>query len=87
MPLHRIELQIADYKTAVIPFNYKGLLLLILVEDSGVEPLTEACKATVFPTIPIPRYSTYRSDAGPRVFSLFGCMAAASSACIIIRLY
>ena len=24
VPLHRIELQIADYKTAVIPFNYKG---------------------------------------------------------------
>ena len=26
VPLHRIELQTADYKTAVIPFNYKGLL-------------------------------------------------------------
>lgn len=26
-----------------------------LVEDSGIEPLTEACKATVFPIIPIPR--------------------------------
>ena len=27
-----------------------------MVEDSGVEPLTEACKATVFPTIPIPHF-------------------------------
>ena len=26
-----------------------------MVEDSGIEPLTEACKATVFPIIPIPR--------------------------------
>ena len=24
VPLHRIELQITDYKTVVIPFNYKG---------------------------------------------------------------
>ena len=30
------------------------LCMNTLVEDSGVEPLTEACKATVFPTIPIP---------------------------------
>ena len=26
-----------------------------MVEDSGIEPLTEACKATVFPIIPIPQ--------------------------------
>jgi len=31
----------------------------LMVEDSGVEPLTEACKATVFPTIPIPRKLIY----------------------------
>ncbi len=24
VPLHRIELQTSDYKTDVIPFNYKG---------------------------------------------------------------
>ena len=41
VPLHRIELQIADYKTAVIPFNYKGKTLLqniTLAERRGLEP-------------------------------------------------
>ena len=47
VPLHRIELQITDYKTVVIPFNYKGVLLIIhssiknainLVEAEGFEP-------------------------------------------------
>ena len=35
VPLHRIELQITDYKTVVIPFNYKGKLL---APDVGIEP-------------------------------------------------
>ena len=26
-----------------------------MVEDSGIEPLTVTCKATVFPIIPIPQ--------------------------------
>ena len=27
----------------------------VMVEDSGIEPLTVTCKATVFPIIPIPQ--------------------------------
>ena len=38
VPLHRIELQITDYKTVVIPFNYKGLKTV--VEETGIEPAT-----------------------------------------------
>ena len=36
----------------------------VMVEDSGIEPLTEACKATVFPIIPIPQ--TIGSGGGNR---------------------
>ena len=38
-----------------------------LVEDKGIEPLTEACKATVFPLAPIPlKWSEYKdSNLGP----------------------
>lgn len=31
----------------------------MMVEDGGLEPPTEACKATVFPTIPIPHYTSF----------------------------
>jgi hypothetical protein len=36
VPLHRIELQTSDYKTDVIPFNYKGNL----APQGGIEPPT-----------------------------------------------
>ena len=50
VPLHRIELQIADYKTAVIPFNYKGNTLIIkkLGSDGGIRTLEPGFGRTVF---------------------------------------
>ena len=49
-----------------------------MVEDKGIEPLTEACKATVFPLAPIPRdWSEYKdSNLGPlapKASALPGC--------------
>ena len=46
-----------DQQSALIPLQDRTfeILILTLVEDSGIEPLTVTCKATVFPIIPIPR--------------------------------
>jgi hypothetical protein len=32
VPPHRIELRTSDYKTDIIPFNYRGVLIIYLVE-------------------------------------------------------
>ena len=57
VPLHRIELQITDYKTVVIPFNYKGLKLWW--KWSGSNRLPTACKAAALPNELHPQLITY----------------------------
>jgi hypothetical protein len=43
-------------KPTVLQTAVGGNTHILLVEDSGIEPLTVTCKATVFPIIPIPLY-------------------------------
>ncbi len=66
VPLHRIELQITDYKTVVIPFNYKGLKLWW--KWSGSNRLPTACKAAALPNELHPQLITYYLIAEPDTF-------------------
>ena len=40
------------------------VLLLRVVEDIGLEPITQPCKGRIFPAILIPQYSKLAPQAG-----------------------
>ena len=45
-------------------FYQLNYITCYMVEDSGIEPLTQACKASVFPIRLIPQFLKYTGESG-----------------------
>jgi hypothetical protein len=70
VPLERIELPSSDYKTDVLPFNYRGKNL---VDRKRIELLPSACKTDVLPLSLTAQITDYLSYYTPSVKARLWC--------------